>query len=33
MWWLMRGIFHCGTISYAIGAAVYEEYGNPVKPN
>jgi succinoglycan biosynthesis protein ExoM len=33
MWWLMRGIFHCGTISYAIGAAVHEEYSNPVKPN
>jgi succinoglycan biosynthesis protein ExoM len=33
MWWLVRGMFHCGTISYAIGAAVYEEYGNPVKPN
>ena len=27
MWWLMRGIFHCGTISYAIGAGVREEYG------
>jgi succinoglycan biosynthesis protein ExoM len=27
MWWLMRGIFHCGTISYAIGAGVHEEYG------
>jgi len=27
MWWLMRGIFHCGTISYAIGACVHDEYG------
>src|SRR5262249_16888127 len=27
MWWLMRGIFHCGTISYAIGAGVHEECG------
>jgi hypothetical protein len=27
MWWLMRGIFHWGTISYAIGAGVHEEYG------
>jgi succinoglycan biosynthesis protein ExoM len=27
MWWLMRGIFHCGTISYAIGAGVHDEYG------
>jgi succinoglycan biosynthesis protein ExoM len=27
MWWLMRSIFHCGTISYAIGAGVHEEYG------
>jgi succinoglycan biosynthesis protein ExoM len=27
MWWLMRGIFHCGTISFAIGAGVHDEYG------
>jgi succinoglycan biosynthesis protein ExoM len=26
MWWLMRGIFHCGTISYAIGAGVHDKY-------
>src|SRR6516225_2995473 len=32
MWWLMRGIFHCGTISYALGAGVYEEYGKPIEP-
>ena len=29
MWWLMRGIFHWGTISYALGASVHEEYGKP----
>jgi succinoglycan biosynthesis protein ExoM len=29
MWWLMRGIFHCGTVSYALGASVHEEYGKP----
>ena len=32
MWWLMRGIFHCGTVSYALGASVYEEYGKPIEP-
>ena len=26
MWWLMRGVFHFGTISYALGAGVHEEY-------
>jgi succinoglycan biosynthesis protein ExoM len=26
MWWLMRGIFHAGTLSLAVGARVYEEY-------
>jgi succinoglycan biosynthesis protein ExoM len=29
MWWLMRGIFHWGTVSYALGASVHEEYGKP----
>src|SRR5258708_2706917 len=33
MWWLMRGVFHSGTISYALGLRVHEEYSNPVKPN
>jgi succinoglycan biosynthesis protein ExoM len=28
MWWLMRGIFHLGTLSSAIGASVYEEYSS-----
>jgi succinoglycan biosynthesis protein ExoM len=27
MWWLMRGVFHWGTISYALGASVHQEYG------
>jgi succinoglycan biosynthesis protein ExoM len=26
MWWSMRGIFHVGTLSLAVGARVYEEY-------
>src|SRR4030088_2812769 len=26
MWWLMRGVFHGGTISYALGASIHEEY-------
>jgi succinoglycan biosynthesis protein ExoM len=26
MWWLMRGVFHWGTISFALGASVHEEY-------
>jgi succinoglycan biosynthesis protein ExoM len=26
MWWLMRAIFHWGTISYALGFAVHTEY-------
>jgi len=26
MWWLMRGAFHLGTLSYRINAKVYEEY-------
>ena len=29
MWWLMRGVFHWGTISYALGASVHEEYRKP----
>jgi len=32
MWWLMRGIFHCGTVSYALGASIYAEYGKPIEP-
>jgi succinoglycan biosynthesis protein ExoM len=27
MWWLMRGVFHWGTTSYALGASVHQEYG------
>jgi succinoglycan biosynthesis protein ExoM len=26
MWWLMRGVLHVGTISYALGASIHEEY-------
>jgi succinoglycan biosynthesis protein ExoM len=26
MWWLMRGVFHWGTLSYRISGKVYEEY-------
>jgi succinoglycan biosynthesis protein ExoM len=26
MWWLMRGIFHAGSLSFVLGANVYEEY-------
>jgi succinoglycan biosynthesis protein ExoM len=26
MWWLMRGIFHIGMLSYVIGSGVYQEY-------
>jgi succinoglycan biosynthesis protein ExoM len=29
IWWLMRGVFHWGTISYALGIRVHEEYGKP----
>jgi succinoglycan biosynthesis protein ExoM len=29
IWWLMRGVFHWGTISYALGASVHEEYRKP----
>jgi succinoglycan biosynthesis protein ExoM len=32
MWWLMRGVFHWGTISYALGASVHEEYAKPLEP-
>lgn len=28
MWWLMRGIFHLGALSLAVGAKVYEEYSS-----
>jgi succinoglycan biosynthesis protein ExoM len=27
MWWLMRGVFHCGVLSYRLGASVHAEYG------
>jgi len=27
--WLMRGVFHLGTISYALGIRVHEEYAKP----
>jgi succinoglycan biosynthesis protein ExoM len=30
IWWLMRGVFHLGTISYALGIRVHEEYGKPI---
>ncbi|HEY1982384.1 MAG TPA: glycosyltransferase [Xanthobacteraceae bacterium] len=26
MWWLIRGIFHLGSLSYVLGANIYEEY-------
>jgi succinoglycan biosynthesis protein ExoM len=26
MWWLMRGVFHWGTLSYRINGSIYEEY-------
>jgi succinoglycan biosynthesis protein ExoM len=26
MWWLMRAVFHLGSVSYALGANVYQEY-------
>jgi len=26
MWWLMRGIFHCGVLSYRLSGRVFEEY-------
>jgi succinoglycan biosynthesis protein ExoM len=26
MWWLLRGVLHVGTISYALGASIHEEY-------
>jgi succinoglycan biosynthesis protein ExoM len=29
MWWLMRGVLHCGVLSYAFGANVHQEYSTP----
>jgi succinoglycan biosynthesis protein ExoM len=29
IWWLMRGVFHLGTISYALGIRVHDEYAKP----
>lgn len=29
MWWLMRGVFHAGTLSYVLGFPVHEEYAAP----
>jgi succinoglycan biosynthesis protein ExoM len=26
MWWLMRGVFHCGVLSYRLNGRVFEEY-------
>jgi succinoglycan biosynthesis protein ExoM len=26
MWWLIRGIFHLGSLSFVLGANIYEEY-------
>ena len=26
LWWLMRGVFHFGVLSYALGASVHREY-------
>jgi succinoglycan biosynthesis protein ExoM len=26
LWWLMRGTFHCGVLSYGLGASVLQEY-------
>jgi hypothetical protein len=28
MWWLVRGIFHCGAMSYALGVPMYREYAS-----
>jgi succinoglycan biosynthesis protein ExoM len=27
MWWLLRGIFHTGVLSYVVGMKIYQEYG------
>jgi len=27
MWWLMRGTFHAGVLSYVLGAGIHQEYG------
>jgi succinoglycan biosynthesis protein ExoM len=32
IWWLMRGTFHCGVLSYAFGMRVHEEYGVKKRP-
>jgi succinoglycan biosynthesis protein ExoM len=32
MWWLMRGIFHVGSLSFALGANIYEEYSSLSTP-
>jgi len=32
MWWSMRGIFHLGALSLAVGARVYEEYSSAETP-
>jgi succinoglycan biosynthesis protein ExoM len=31
MWWLMRGIFHSGILSFGLGATVYQEYAPAVE--
>jgi succinoglycan biosynthesis protein ExoM len=32
MWWLMRGLFHLGALSFALGARLYEEYSSEERP-
>ena len=33
MWWLMRGIFHIGSLSFVLGASVHEEYAGKSLPS
>jgi succinoglycan biosynthesis protein ExoM len=28
-WWLMRGVFHIGVLSYALGLSIHQEYNTP----
>jgi succinoglycan biosynthesis protein ExoM len=28
MWWLVRGVFHCGVLSYSLGMAIHQEYAS-----
>jgi succinoglycan biosynthesis protein ExoM len=30
MWWMLRGMFHCGVLAFGAGAKIHQEYAKPI---